>query len=293
MTDYTRIRTYGYPIVAAAESASCGCAAVNETSSCGCATTESASCSCAAANTAITTNIYTRASSRAESRNINNTEGCTCCKASMRDALRLLCCNAVSDLVDFDAFAFLTDFNMVGATPAVMPEDANDNLTDLSGTFRRFSPCNCDMIDIAGTVMTPFGSTVDVDEASLCSLSAIVFQLLPAPTPDPATAYCIADTDLTRYRQVRDLLQSELSTTCRSYGQCACQCDCTDDCCCAAGVLNALSNTSLNNRTTLVAGLLSLRNVTALGTIGNVLVLGSEENSRFYFVCANKVEFLA
>lgn len=219
-------------------------------------------------------------------------EDCACCKRSLRDALKLLCSNCISDLVDYDSFAFFTASSVVGAIPAGLTPTDSDNLGELTGSFRRFSPCNLDLIDISGTVLTPFGSTVTVNSASLCSLSAIAFQLLP---PDGGTIPdgCCPDTAFTRYRRVRDLLQAELVCTSRPCGECTANCQVTEDCCCSEGILAALSMMSMNQRTTLSAGLLALQNVTTLGTIGNVLVLGSEAESRFYFVCANKVDFLA
>lgn len=86
---------------------------------------------------------------------------------------------------------------------------------------------------------------------------------------------------------------AELQSVGQSCGECQCHCDCTDDCCCAESVLAALSSLSLNKRATLTAGPLLLQNVSVLGTIGNVLVLGNDQAYRFYFVCANQVEFLA
>lgn len=219
--------------------------------------------------------------------------GCGCCKASMREALKLLCCNQVSDLLDFDGFAFITDDLIVGAQPITMTVESKDNLNNLSGTFRRFSPCNCDLIDIAGSAYGPFGALFDVDQATLCSLSGIAFQVQGSTTTPPNTNCDCLTTPEARYRRVRDLLQCQLSAVDRACGECVCHCDCTDDCCCAPGVLAALSGVSLNKRATLIAGLLALRNVTVLGTIGDVLVLGNDEDYRFYFACANKVEMLA
>lgn len=280
MSDFTRTRSCGSTFFPTAETTSAGC-------SCGSSAVTSVSAPCPSPSQS----------------GGGSGSTCTCCKASMRDALKLLCSNAVSDLVDFDSFAFITDDNFVGAEPSCMYDDARDNLNCLSGTFRRFSPCNCDMIDIAGRVTAPYCSNLEVSEASLCALAAIAFQIRPVcgePNQNGCgcgcgcgSTCCSTDTNLYRYRRVRDLLQNELLATDRPCGECVCNCDCTNDCCCTTGVLNALSNTSLNKRTTLVAGLLTLRNVTALGTIGNVLVLGNEEDGRFYFVCANKVEFLA
>lgn len=291
MSDMTRSRGCGAPLLptAAEETAlrSAACAAQSDRS-CGCSGGCGESCpvvrpSCPCGG-------------GSGSGNGSDSVGCGCCKASMREALKLLCCNQVSDLLDFDGFAFVTDDLIVGAQPMTMTGDSKDNLGPLSGTFRRFSPCNCDLIDIAGCAYGPFGALIDVDQATLCSLSAIVFQVkgcgVGTSTPPTTNCDCLT-TPEARYRRVRDLLQCQLSAVDRACGECICHCDCTDDCCCAQGVLAALSGVSLNKRATLIAGLLALRNVTVLGTTGNVLVLGNDDDNRFYFVCANKVEMLA
>lgn len=314
MSDFTRSRGCGAPFFTTAacnETTQCSsCVTDSECRSCGrdqdgCGCSQS-SCSCGGTNGSST-----------------DTEGCTCCKASLRQALRLLCSNRISDQLDFDGFAFITDDLIVGAQPTHMGCDRKDNLEDLDGTFRRFSPCNCDLIDIEGRAFGPFGCLVEVDQATLCSLSAIVFQVKGAEgrrgddedrsqvSGQVSSRDCDRDRDCDRnrerdrdrdcdcscverrYREVRDLLQRELNVCGRDCGECVCHCDCTDDCCCTQGVLAALSALSLNKRATLIAGLLALRNVSVLGTIGNVLVLGNDEEHRFYFVCANKVEMLA
>ena len=43
---------------------------------------------------------------------------------------------------------------------------------------------------------------------------------------------------------------------------------------------------------TLAAGLLVVRGVQLLGTVGNVLVLANEADDRLYFVCVNSVQFI-
>ena len=43
---------------------------------------------------------------------------------------------------------------------------------------------------------------------------------------------------------------------------------------------------------TLAAGLLVVRGVQLLGTVGNVLVLANEADGRLYFVCVNSVQFI-
>ena len=42
----------------------------------------------------------------------------------------------------------------------------------------------------------------------------------------------------------------------------------------------------------MTAGLLVLKNVAMLGTVGNVLVLSNECDNRLYFVCVNSVQFI-
>lgn len=220
-------------------------------------------------------------------------ENGTCCKSSLREALRLLCSDPISDAVDFDAFAFLTEANAVGAEPQAMGDDDVDNLGTLSGTFRRFTPGTCDLIDVEGQVRTPYGLTVDAQEASLCSLSAIAFQLSTPATDESQSTACCAETAAAQFRRIRGLLQNALEAPCGSCGTCRPGCDCRDDCRCSEGILRTLSDLAMNKRTTLTAGQLSLRNATALGTVGTVLVLSNETDYRFYFVCAEKVEFLA
>lgn len=291
MSDMTRSRGCGAPLfTTAAEETALRSAA------CAARTDRSCSCGCGESSPIVRPSCPFPCGGTGNGGNGSDGVDCGCCKASMREALKLLCCNQVSDLLDFDGFAFVTDDLVVGAQPVCMSECSKDNLGPLSGTFRRFSPCNCDLIDIAGCAYGPFGALIDVDQATLCSLSAIAFQVQGCGAGGPAAPVSGCDcpiTPETRYRRVRDLLQCQLSAVDRACGECVCHCDCTDDCCCAEGVLAALSGVSLNKRATLIAGLLALRNVTVLGTIGNVLVLGNDDDYRFYFVCANKVEMLA
>ena len=311
MSDFTRSRGCGAPLfTSAAEEAalrSGSCAALTDRS-CGCSDGCGESCSstccgcgesCPIARSSCPCGGDTGSGGSGGSG--SDSEGCGCCKASMRRALKLLCCNQISDLLDFNGFAFVTDDLIVGAQPEMMCECSKDNLGPLCGTFRRFSPCNCDLIDIGGMAYGPFGCLVDVDQATLCSLSALVFQVqgesasCPGATPTVPVCECstVPTTPGGRYLRVRSLLQCQLDRVDSDCGDCVCRCDCADNCCCADAVLAALSSMSMNKRATLVAGLLALRNVSVLGTIGNVLVLGNDTDNRFYFVCANKVEMLA
>lgn len=80
-----------------------------------------------------------------------------CCKKSMREALELLRYDALRPFVNFNQFAFISDFFIVGANLVGIDLSAppKDNLSGLDGTFERFSACNCDLIDIAGRVSYP------------------------------------------------------------------------------------------------------------------------------------------
>ena len=213
-----------------------------------------------------------------------------CCKASMAEALRLLCDPTLAGLVDFDAFFFLTDNLTVGGALEV-PTNAADNIAAADASFRRFSPCNCALLDVTGAAYfaAPEGTAMlqSIDQISLCSVQAVAFQLLHTETADAVQT-------LTPYQQavraIRRAIQAEGGTT-TAYGACSCHCDC-DDCCCSAGILAELSTRNLSRLATLTAGPLVLQNVTVLGSLGSVLVLADEASYRFYLVCANGVETL-
>ena len=83
----------------------------------------------------------------------------TCaCRDSIAAALQLLCSGDLPALVDFNRFAFLTDNFQIGAY-LVCPcgqTGTYDNLSDtLTGSFNRFTPCSCELIDVSGTVYGP------------------------------------------------------------------------------------------------------------------------------------------
>ena len=247
-------------------------------------------------------------------------EGC-CCKQSFRAALGLLCDQQISGLLDFDAAAFLTDAYSAGAAltcgkhsagepmphdrdddkmpcrpepPApVDPNKPSDNLGKLTGSFRRFAPCTCDLLDIDAGLYTaggkPCGFTAN--QVSLCQLDAVVIQGAGAA----AKGGLFAGEAAKDFRCLCDRLAQRLGPAGDVCGQgsCACSCACDGrDCCCAAGLLDTLARNNLSRRVSLTAGLLVLRNVTLLGAVGNVLVLCNDADCRLYFVCVNSVQFV-
>lgn len=212
-----------------------------------------------------------------------------CCKSSMVEALRLLCGNTLSSLVDFNAFFFLTDALAIGS-PLVSCADT-DNISTPCASLRRFAPCNCDLLDVTGTAYFAIPGTTSaaldaVTQLSLCAIKAVAFQVIDSECPRDCD-----DSNFRRaVRALRRAIQAEGGTT-TSCASCQSHCDC-DDCCCAAGLLAELSTRNLSRLATLTVGPLILRNVTVLGSIGSVLVLADEQLCRFYLVCANTVEAL-
>ncbi len=239
-------------------------------------------------------------------------EGC-CCKQSFRAALGLLCDERISSLLDFEAAAFLAGTYTAGAAlqggkPAAAGAAADegggdrpnppaacgssDNLGTMSGSFRRFSPCSCDLIDIDAEVYTPSGKgcALTAGQVNLCQLDAVSIQIAAAAAEGDLTPGEVADRN---FRCVRTLLAQRLNPMGSPCGQTACSCACDGrDCCCAAGLLSTLAQNNLSRRVSLTAGLLVVRNVQLLGAVGNVLVLANDCDNRLYFVCVNSVQFI-
>ena len=249
-------------------------------------------------------------------------EGC-CCKQSFRAALGLLCDQQISGLLDFDGLAFLTDTCTAGASlkggkpsagkepephagsdtgtpcrpdpPApVNPNRPSDNLGKLTGSFRRFAPCTCDLLDIDAELYTAVGKPCDftASQVSLCQLDAVVIQ--GAAAADKGDLFA-GEAAAQNFRCLCDRLAQRLNPTGDVCAQepCPCSCVCDGrDCCCAAGLLSTLAQNNLSRRVSLTAGLLVLKNVTLLGTVGNVMVLCNDADNRLYFVCVNSVQFV-
>ena len=250
-------------------------------------------------------------------------EGC-CCKQSFRAALELLCDQQISSLLDFDTAAFITNSYTAGTTvtggkpsagddtgdaaaqadgdagaddrpaptPKPCPCSGSDNLGTLSGSFRRFAPCSCDLLDIDAELYTAGGKgcPLTATQVNLCQLDAVVIQAADACAEGDLTA---DEVTARNFRCLRALLAQRLTPCGSPCGQAACSCACDGrDCCCAAGLLSTLAQNNLSRRVSLAAGLLVLQNVTLLGTVGNVLVLSNDCDHRLYFVCVNSVQFI-
>lgn len=88
-----------------------------------------------------------------------------CCKPSMKKALELLGCEGIRENVDFNAFAFITDFFVVGSPLTLiglLPDAQIDNLSAvLDGALNKLPGCECDTIDISGRALYPIPLPVD------------------------------------------------------------------------------------------------------------------------------------
>jgi len=126
-----------------------------------------------------------------------------------------------------------------------------------------------------------FTTLPEVTSASLCELEAVVFEVKDSGSLDTRNFTC-----------AKEYLQKCLGNTAVLCGDCHSHCDC-DSCCCNEGVIHELLSANASRTVTLTAGGLTLQNALILGAQGNVLILANEADERFYFICADKVQFLA
>ena len=265
--------------------------------------------------------------------------------------MQLLCGGDLPALIDFNRFAFLTSNYLIGAN-LVCPcgqTGTYDNLSDtLSGTFNRFTPCSCELIDVSGPVygaipyyrpqtvanlltvmsenldgvtdaqgtinaLTALAARIDPDsaeyrpelldafqpllgacscpnvkvsEVSLCALDAIAFE--PAGvTPEQKAA---------NYQTAKQVLLQILRPKCPPPCHpcqpprpkpCVVPCGCKNN-----GILSSMDRCGMAHTVSLTAGHLLLVGAALLGSVGNALILASDADHRFYFICAEQVEFL-
>lgn len=206
------------------------------------------------------------------------------CRGGLVQGLQMLLRTGLSSLVDFQAFAFITEDFLVGdsleaATPAAT---AYDNLAaTLAGSFNRFSPCACDYIDVTGTVYLPTATAADAvtgltaSRLNLCDISALAFGVVP-DTTEPATD---------NFASARAILQRLLQGPCRP--DCPPYPDpCDEACNCCSG------DDFFGGSVSLVVDGLLLANVSVVGKVGKILVLSNDTDERFYFVCTEKATFI-
>lgn len=314
-------------------------------------TTTASSSGCGAAQSECQTPSCTCDSAQQEPTCTQDTEESCACRDSLAAALQLLCSGDLPALVDFNRFAFLTDNFQIGAylTCPCGQSGTYDNLSDtLTGTFSRFTPCSCELIDVSGAVygatpyyrpqtvaalFTAIGENLDgtedtqgvinavnalaaridpsssdyrpellsaflpllgacscpnlsVSEVSLCSLRAIAFSSAGSTAEQQAYNYQAAKQTLLQ------ILRPKCPPPCKPCTPprpkpCTVPSRCENK-----GILSSLDRCGMAHTVSLTAGNLMLVGATLLGTIGNALILSNDAQSRFYFVCAEQVEFI-
>ena len=193
------------------------------------------------------------------------------CADDFRKLLHLICGAQLRPLIDFVSFAVVSDFYIVGSAleAPVAGVAPDDNLADPAGTYVCGSD-GCETITVSGSVYAPeIGSTAlatTVTQAALCRIAAIAFEALAV------------DGDATANFQTVSQTLSQLLRP-----------NCPQDC---GSMIDALTSAAAVRTSTVVAGPLIIANSAILGQLGDVLVMANSTDNRFYFVCANKIDFI-
>ena len=201
-----------------------------------------------------------------------DTHSCCCpCGEDFRSALELICCPQLQGLIDTTAYAFVTDNYILGTPIAAAPAGTApaDNLTAPAATYVCGGD-NCESLTVSGTLYptTEDGTALGtiVTQVALCRLDAISFDA--ADTGEGAAA---------NFQTVSQFLGQRLRPKKPQ--------ECTS-------VADALVSASAVRASTLTAGPLIVQNSAILGKVGDVLVMANATDERFYFICADKVDFM-
>lgn len=193
------------------------------------------------------------------------------CGEDFRRLLELLCGQQLQSLVNFSSFAFVSDFYVLGTaltTPAGTTAPG-DNL-DAPAASYVCGGDNCETVTVSGILYAPtVGATAleaTVTQAALCRLSAIAFG-----------AAGDGDTAAANFQSIRQIF-SQLLRSRRPQE------------CCSIG--DALTNAAAVRASTVAVGPLIVENSVILGQLGNILVMANSTDNRFYFLCADKINFI-
>ena len=196
--------------------------------------------------------------------------GCACAD-DFRRLLDLLCSPQLRLLVDFASFAFVSDFYVLGSalTAPVAGTAPGDNLAEPAGTYVCGSD-SCETVTVSGslyapdTAGTPLASTVT--QAALCRLKAIAFGALAVDGDAAANFQTISQT-------LSQILRPQRPQECGT-------------------MIDALTSAAAVRTSTVAAGPLVVENSAILGQMGDVLVMANSTDNRFYFLCANKIDYM-
>lgn len=201
------------------------------------------------------------------------THTCCACGEDFRRALSLLCSRQLQPLVDFATFAYISDYYVLGTAlvDPVAGTAPGDNLDDPVGTYVCGSD-SCETITVSGILYPPVtcgaALATTVSQAALCRLKAISFEAL-----------AVDESAAVNFQTISQILGQLLRP--QKPQNCTC-----------SSMADALTNAAVVRASTVVAGPLVVQNATILGQIGNVLVMANATDSRFYFICADAIDFV-
>jgi len=194
------------------------------------------------------------------------------CSEDFRRALDLLCSPRLQPLVDFTSFAFVTNFYILGSaldTP-VAGTAPGDNLAAPAGSYVCGGD-SCEALTVSGLLYPPeAGATAlepTVTQVALCHLNANAFASVPDAAETPASNF------QTLSQTLGQLLRSKKPQDC-------------------SNIADALTNAAAIRASTVTTGPLVVVNSTIIGQLGDLLVMANSTDSRFYLICANKIDFM-
>lgn len=206
---------------------------------------------------------------------VSQPDSCTCCTCGedFRRALSLLCSRQIQPLVNFAAFSYVSDFYVLGTalTAPVAGTAPSDNLDAPAGTYVCGGD-SCETVTVSGILYPPtVGGTAlatTVTQAALCRLKAISFDALAVDGDAAANFQTISQLlgQMLRPQRPQD--------------------------CCGTSMAEAMTHAAVVRASTVAAGPLLVENSTILGQVGNVLVMANATDSRFYFICADDIDFV-
>lgn len=194
------------------------------------------------------------------------------CAADFRRALDLLCGPQLRSLVDFNTFAFVTDYYVLGTALAATTAGTapDDNLDAPAGSYVCGGD-SCEALTVSGTLYPPeVGGTAlasTVTQVALCRLNAIAFDAAAGTDGTAAANF------QTLSQTLGQLLRPRKPQDCVS-------------------IADALTNAAAVRASTITAGPLVVANSTIIGQLGDILVMANSTDNRFYFVCANRIDFM-
>ena len=196
---------------------------------------------------------------------------CCPCGEDFRRALDLLCSPRLQPLVDFNAFAFVTDYYVLGtalATPAAGTAPG-DNLADPVGGYVCGGD-SCEALTVSGLLYPPLaGETAlepTVSQVALCRLRAVAFEAAAVDGDAAANFQTVSQT-------LGQLLRPKKPQECTN-------------------LADALTSAAAVRASTVTAGPLVVSNAVILGQLGEILVMANSTDNRFYFICTDKIEFM-